>query len=364
MKIALIINAIQCGGADRVIVSMANYWSAKGLNVTLITFDHERAEPFYPLDPKIIYHPMNLKNESKSIFDKLYGNLKRIYKIRQSLQQIQPDVVISFIDITNIIVLFATMRMRFPVIVSERIDPQYHFIGRWDKIRMLLYPYASALVCQTYRAKAYFPKGIQEKTVIIPNPVIFPSKAEDFQPSFQKPFIMALGRLHPQKGHDILLRAFALVNKAHPDWKLIIVGEGPFRQELENLIIELQIEKSVFLPGKVLNVYAILKQADIFVHPSRFEGFPNALCEAMACGLPVIATDCPSGPAEIIQNHVNGILVPNQCVKGLAEAMKFLILNKSERERLSTKALLILDQFSQDKIMEQWEDLISTVCET
>ncbi|MCH2244480.1 MAG: glycosyltransferase, partial [Crocosphaera sp.] len=144
-------------------------------------------------------------------------------------------------------------------------------------------------------------------------------------------------------------------------WSLIILGEGSFRSELECLSQSLDIVNSVHFLGRVKNPYEYLQQADIFVMSSRFEGFPNALCEAMACGLPVISTDCPSGPPEIIRDGIDGILVKNEDIEALAKAMTTLISDEEKRQKLGNAAKEITQRFDLDKIMGMWGSELNNV---
>jgi len=173
--------------------------------------------------------------------------------------------------------------------------------------------------------------------------------------------VLSVGRFVPQKGFDILLDAFARVSDRYPYWVLTILGDGPLRRDLEAQRDRLGLTERVRLPGAASNLTPYLHKADVFVMASRYEGFPMVLCQAMACGLPVIYTDCPSGPREIIRNGVDGLLVPNEDVEGLAAAMEALISDEKKRERLAMHAREIIERFNLPTIMERWEAMLTKI---
>jgi glycosyltransferase involved in cell wall biosynthesis len=343
--------------------TMANYWITKDWQITLLTFVDSSKSPFYDLDKRICYIPLAIAKNSSNPIIAIWNNCQRIKILRTAIINSKPDAIISFLDITNVTTLLATKWLKIPTIVSERNDPNsFPIISIWKKLRQWTYPFADAVVVQTQRALKYFSPQLQSQIYIVPNPVLLPSKNDNLAKKLlNKPSLIAMGRLEKQKGFDILLQAFTKIKDYYPEWTLTILGEGTLREELENLREKLGLSDRVYFPGRVNNPTQFLKQANIFVMSSRFEGFPNALCEAMACGLPVISTDCPSGPREIIRDGVDGILIPNEDVTALAAAMERLMGHEEERKYLASYALEITNRFSLEKVMNNWEEILQKV---
>jgi len=358
----LVISSLGCGGAERVLSMMANYWAGRGEQVTLLTLDRERT-PFYPLHPAVTHCPLGLAAESRNLAVGFLRNLYRIRVLRRAIRESLPEVIISFMDKNNVLTLLATRGLGVPVVISERIDPsRYDIGGLWNLLRRLTYPRASALVCQTPRALERFRSIVGSRGKTIPNPVLPPPeakcRADCGRPVQDSHRIVAMGRLVEQKGFDILIDAFSTVAPKFPDWSLTILGGGPLRPILEKQVERLRMQGRVTLLGQVRDPFAVLRGAGMFVLSSRFEGFPNALCEAMACGLPVISFDCPSGPREVVRNGIDGVLVPPEDTAALAAAMAHLMGDRGERERLAGRASEVLDRFGIEEIMVKWDKLI------
>ena len=195
----------------------------------------------------------------------------------------------------------------------------------------------------------------------MPNPITTPEPVTATTQLLSAPSLIAVGRLHPQKGFDLLLKAFARIQAKYPDWQMTILGEGPMRTELEALRAQLKLTNHVHFPGLVSNVRDYLDQADLFVMPSRFEGFPMALCEAMACGLPVLAADCLSGPRDIIEDGVDGVLVTTENIDALTAGLDALMSNPAKRQQLARHAPEILDRFGVEQVMGLWQEAIDRV---
>ncbi|NJO07177.1 MAG: glycosyltransferase family 4 protein [Chloroflexaceae bacterium] len=367
MRVTLIIGSLALGGAERVMSLMANYWATHGWSITLITLVQER--PFFDLEPGVRHVPLGVTGESATPIAAVWNNIKRVWALRRAIQASKPQAVISFLDVTNILTILATRGMRVPVIVSERTvpDPTIYSPGKaWVVLRRWVYPWADRVVLQSKHYKQFFSPAVRKISRVIPNPVVLPEQPRVEQnttcvpslPPTSEKMIIGLGRLHASKGFDLLVQAFARVAPKYPNWRLTIWGEGPERDNLETQRQRLHLEDRVSLPGATRQPYDVMQQADMFVLSSRIEGFPNALCEAMASGLPVISFDCPFGPREVVRDGIDGLLVPDSDVDALAQAMDNLMADEAMRLRLATRAPDVVERFGIQKVMEMWDHTI------
>lgn len=354
MKITLVIPSLSAGGAERVLSNLANYWDSEGHRVTLITLAADK--PFYHLSEKVILNQLDqVSKNGESFLSRLFKIAKRLISLRKALQKSKPNVIVSFVDVMNITTLISCIGLKTPVIVSERIDPHFQDIPKFYKfLRKYLYPYAKKVVVQTKSAASYF-KDL-ENVEIIPNAVQqFNLVARDFTSPIRN--IVSVGRLCKQKDFPTLIKAFAEIHKLHPDVKLTIYGEGDERTNLEVLLKLLNLYNCVFLPGVVRDIEKALSNADLFIFPSLYEGFPNALCEALAAGLPVIASNC-SGNVDVVQDGVNGLLFPVGDVEKLVFQMKELISYPVQCQRTSQNVMTLFDTYSQDNVYKLWNVVV------
>jgi GalNAc-alpha-(1->4)-GalNAc-alpha-(1->3)-diNAcBac-PP-undecaprenol alpha-1,4-N-acetyl-D-galactosaminyltransferase len=381
MRITVVISMLSGGRAERVATNMANYWAAKGWEVTILTTDFGGEPSTYGLHPRVTH--LNLRSPR---FNNLPTDLRvtaplrdlinacsqseravlnpltpHILRLRRVILSTRPAVVISHIYLTNICVLSATRGLGLPVIVTEHIDPNETFIGEGlELLRYRLYPQANYVAVLTEESLGYFSSVPGIRGRIIPNAVTPPVFSSFDKPPQQKngKTLLAMGRLEHEKGFDLLLSAFNLVAEKHADWTLEILGEGPVRDYLESCVQKRGLGERVRMPGFTSRPFDAMRRADLFVLSSLDEGFPIVLLEAMACGVAVVSFDCPSGPRHIIRNGVDGVLVPPRDSQAMAAALDRLMGDEAERKRLAGRAPEVLDRFSVEKVMSMWERLI------
>jgi GalNAc-alpha-(1->4)-GalNAc-alpha-(1->3)-diNAcBac-PP-undecaprenol alpha-1,4-N-acetyl-D-galactosaminyltransferase len=366
VKIALVISSLGPGGAERVMSILANAWAVRGTEVTLITLGNAGGD-FYRIDPRVRRVGLGVAAHSSNALAGAVRNVRRILALRAALRSEKPDVVVSFMTTTNVLSVLACRPLRIPCIVSERTSPPNpNARGLWALGFGYAYQRAQGIVAQTGRAADWLRHRFPSVPVhVIANPVVLNDSSggeEDMDARLRstigEPFIVAMGRLSVEKGFDLLLEAFAGAAASRPSWSLAVIGEGPERPNLGEQMKRLGLSRQVHLVGLVRNPQALLRRAAMFVLPSRYEGMPTALLEAMACGLPCISFDCPSGPREIINDGTNGLLVPPGDVPGLARALGRVMDDDGLRRRLGLEAVNVVRDHAVDRIIAQWDKLV------
>jgi GalNAc-alpha-(1->4)-GalNAc-alpha-(1->3)-diNAcBac-PP-undecaprenol alpha-1,4-N-acetyl-D-galactosaminyltransferase len=359
-RLTLVVPSLEFGGAEHVVVQMANHWAAAGDRVTVITLSSATGDT-YALDSGVTRIALNAMRESRGVIEALSHNLIRVRLLRAAIIRSDAEKVISFTDRMNVLTVLASRPLGVDTVISERIDPSRYEIGRaWSWMRRRVYPSARALVVQTERVRKQMIGVMRGRPIyVIPNAVAVPSaEARPAREASEKKQILAVGRLAPQKGFDLLIEAFSQVAERHPGWSIKILGEGPARASLEQLIASKRLTDRVMLAGWQRDPIAVMRDAEVFVLSSRFEGFPNALLEAMACGLASISFDCESGPSEIIRDGVDGVLVPPESVSSLAAAMERLISDEALRCRLGTEAVRVVERFGVVPYFARWDAVL------
>ena len=324
MKILFCIGSMSKGGAERVISNLTNHLADKN-DVYIVATKIKNIA--YTLNKNIRIMTLENREDKKQNF--IIKNFKRIKALNKYIEEIRPDIIISFLPEPSYrILLLKILKRKLKVIVSVRNDPKIEYKTRLNKFVMkILYPLANGFVFQTQEAKEYFSKKIQNKSTIIPNPINKEFIVTPYDGKRDKT-IVTVGRLEEQKNHKLLIEAFSNIEKDYPEYKLLIYGSGSKEEELKQYVKGIGLIDKVEFKGNVNNVKEEIYKSGMFILSSNYEGMPNALIEAMALGLPVISTDCPcGGPRFLIENSKNGILVPVGKKQEMTEAIKYVLEN-------------------------------------
>jgi glycosyltransferase involved in cell wall biosynthesis len=358
-RVAFVTAALGPGGAERVISLLASHWARSGWRVTIVTFDAPGERLYHPLNGGVRLRRLGIP-PGKNNRARTASLLARLRALRATLRDDQPDIVLSFLTKINALTLAATIGMGLPVTVSERNNPQRQTAHPlWNVVLRLLYRRATAIVCQTERAIACLPPGVRAKAVVIPNPIEAPPGLAAAPGSDPPWHIAAVGRLTRQKGFDLLIPAFARAVADHPGWQLDIWGEGPERGALQAMLHAYRLPARAGLRGVSPIQGGWAEGASAFVLPSRYEGFPNVLGEAMACGLPVIAFDCPFGPGEMIHHGIDGLLVPDGDTAALTDALSRIMTSAPLRAALGGHAARAMRRLAPALVVREWERLVA-----
>ncbi|MDD1976822.1 glycosyltransferase family 4 protein [Pseudomonas tussilaginis] len=351
MKTIVFNYALDMGGTDRVAVELSNIFSDGGMDVTFLTLK-QRQKDYFSLNPSVRRSDLGFVADDQAASGAGYLGLrafKSFFKMVCLLAKEKPDYLVSNWTSVNCFALLAALPFRVKVVCVEHI----HFSqpsNLWQFFRRLTYWSAHRVVCLTDKDLVDYERiGVKAEKIYNPLTVEVSSLSRRDGKRF-----IAVGRLELQKGFDILINSFRLVLDQHPDASLEIYGDGTQRSALSTLISDLRLENSVALRGATKNISDAYARSDFFVLSSRFEGFGLVIVEAQAHGLPVVAFDCPRGPAEIIDDRVNGLLVENGSVTDLAMKMIELIDNPEMCSEMVSAAFISNRRFGHESIREEW----------
>lgn len=337
------------GGAERVISLLSDYYIEKGWSVTIAMLLHDKKDG-YQLNSSIKIVNLSIRNIKAVFVIPLIA-----IKLRQLINDIKPDAIACFMAQNTLICGMACIGIPVRMIASERIDPS--MVHRNLIYRVLLhhiYAKCDCTILQTRKAWSYFPKKVQNNSMIIPNPIKVSCIAHDH---WNKRIVTA-GRLELQKNHSLLINAFSEFHRIYSKYVLDIYGEGSKYDDLKRQIHKLGLDDCVSLKGSSPRIHEEIADAAMFVLSSNFEGLSNALLEAMMMGLPVISTNC-AGADEAIQNGVNGYLVPTNDIEALTNAMLKMAGNENEMRKLGREARKdALKRYSVDSVIDQWDHII------
>jgi glycosyltransferase involved in cell wall biosynthesis len=354
--VVIALPGLGAGGTEHVVNVLANQWAARGWRVTVLTFEPPGPPPYYRFDPAVRIERLGLPQAKRTLARAFVASARRVSRLRQALRTLGPDVTLSFLTRTNVMVLAASRGLGLSVVVSERNNPALQDVGPiWRFLRARLYPSAFGLVTMTNGALNYFSPAMRRRSWVIPNPVDLPAVGRPRRGGHQ---LVAVGRLVPQKGFDLLLKAFAKTRHDFPQWRLVIWGEGADRVELEAERDRLGLQGCVEMPGITSRPGIWVETADAFVLSSRYEGWGIVLLEAMAAGLPVLSFDCQWGPREMVEDGKDGLLVENGKIDALAAGLIRLFGDEELRHRLGTAAAASAARFTPENVMRDWDQVI------
>ena len=349
MRLTFLLASLGSGGAERVVSLLANKMVECGHQVEIICLKFN--DVYYQTDSRV--KVTLAMQQTKNRFSELFW-------LRKYIKKQKPDVVIPFTEGVYCFTILSLLGTGIPIIASERLDPAAMSPIR-KLLKWLLLPFADWLVVQTQSIKEYFPKSIQKKTSIIYNPVnneVFRQieNGELKIENEERPRIISVGRLYPQKNQAMMIRAFAKVAVEFPDWQLVIYGEGPLRAELESLVSSFKLQGRVLLPGRTENVIEELRKSKIFCLSSDYEGMSNAMIEAICVGLPIVTTDV-SGVKELIGDAVNGFVVGIGEIDSFSERIRDLLRDEQKRKMFGRRNVSKAELFKIDTIVNKWESI-------
>ena len=354
--IVLFISALRKGGAERVMVNLADYLHRNGVRVTLVTQYICEEEYALPAGIPRILSEITPQEETGS---RSGDFLARYRKLRRIFRELAPDCILSFIGKNNIMTLLCTRFTGIPAVVSVRGEPKseyYNFPMRF--LAKTLFACAAGVIVQTGAARDFFPPVIRKKAVILKNP-LNPAFVRERRTERPDGRIVSVGRVDANKNHALILRAFARIAPEFPDASLVIYGDGEKRRELIRKAQELGLSDRAQFPGAVSDVAEKIRTASAFVLSSGHEGMPNALIEAMCLGIPSISTDCPcGGPRELIEDGVNGYLIPVGDEEALADRLRRIFSDEEGAERMGKQAALLLEEYRPERVNAEWRDYL------
>lgn len=359
MKIDFIISALNGGGAERVLTILANNFSKhKDYNITVITlFDTESK---YELDINV---QKRVLDKNKKGVGHTIGSIISLLKYYKK-EENRPDIIISFLTLTNFIAILVAKFYSIKIIAQEHTHHLRHMEGRkrlTNITKKYVYKSADSVTVLTKFDVDYY-KSYGIKVLVMPNPCSF--EAITNYSSDREKVILAVGgldRFH-LKGFDNLINLIAPVLNKYPDWQLKILGSGELGlKHLKKIAKQNNILDKIIFTGFVQNVSEVMKKSSIFVLSSRNEGLPMVLIEAMSQGMACIAYDCKTGPSDIIENNVNGLLIADQNMHEMQNNLIELIRNEGLRKRISIEGIKSLDKYDISQITKRYEALFSNV---
>lgn len=358
MRVGFFISSLSGGGAEKVLITIAQSMADNNIGSVSITSLEKRPQ-FYQVDEEKV-ELYKIKNKHTGI----RAFWEDFVSIRKHIKNDSAEVMISFLSRCNLLLLLCCLFNNRKIIVCDRNNPlkEHSRVIFW--LSCLLYKRANRIVVQTNQIKTFYPRFLQKKIVVIENPIDNHKLQNELcRDGYNTKRVISMGRLEPQKDFETLIKAFAEINKQFSDWKLDIYGTGEKQEIIQKLIDDLNLTSAVCLCGRTEKPVMEMSKSDIFVLSSYYEGFPNVLCEAMYAGCACISTDCVSGPRELIEQKLNGTLVPIGDVSKMKQALFTYIKNEDIRQKNGKSAQRTVERLYVNNIMKKWCELIEQVGE-
>jgi glycosyltransferase involved in cell wall biosynthesis len=354
-KLCLLISTLGPGGMQKAMSLLASYFSEVIHREVHIILYGSSKEIFFEIPETIIFHQPEFEFKNSRRF---LSTIKTLLYLRKEVRRINPDTILSYGEYWNSFVLLSLLGLSYPVYISDRCQPDKSLGWFHNLLRKLLYPRAAGIISQTSIAREIYTKMLGPVNIeVIGNPI------EDFALADKREkekLVLTVGRLIPSKHHDQLIDIF--LSCYRPGWKLVIVGGdvayGNMFNMLKEKIIALNADDKIELAGNISNVDDYYRKSRIFAFTSSSEGFPNVIGEAMAAGLPVIAYDCVAGPADMIDDGINGFLVPLFNQRIFAEKLSLLMNDHQLQKLMGDKAILSIRKYSPELIGKQYSDFL------
>lgn len=363
MRLMIACRAIDnmAGGVERQAIALANEMTKRGHEVSLFTLDHKDAQAFYDIESSVNWYKLGLGNPKEKAGWAL--RFRRMMKVRRIMKEFKPDVVLAFQHGMFLTLRLYTVRMGIPIVAAERESPfRFDFLEAGKHRQMIFQSFRLAphitVQCESY-PEAY-PSYLHSKITVIPNAI---SPAHQFAApegqDNQEKILLCVGRLGYQKNQLALIDAFARVSDDYPDWRLILAGEGEGRTAIEHKIIEYGLGKKVDLLGAVKDISALYANAHVLCLPSRWEGFPNVLGEALAHGLPAVGYRGCGGVCDLIEHGKNGLLADGyEDIDTLCNALREIMKDNAARKNMGIEAIISMEPYTPQAVYNQWESFL------
>ena len=357
-KIVFISSSLSYGGAEKMLCFVANGFAENGNDVTVINLMEHRDDVGRLMNGiKVV--------DIKTMQVRYLDRFEQLFKLIHVIRKMKPDIIISFKFMPNYLASIAGKTLKIPVVISERADPSREctFQGR-DKMYWDIINKAPGGVFQTQGAMAMYSEEMQKRGAVIPNPALPPDHvSHTVKENAGAGTVVSVGRLdNYQKRYDVMLSAFQLFHEKNPNYILKIYGDGEDAEKIRTWIDQAGLEKAAFLEGRTNQPLQAMDEADIFLTTSDYEGISNSLLEAMAIGMPVVATDCtPGGARMLIRDGENGLLVPRGDAEKSAGALDRMANDDALRRACGEQARNVLEDYSPDRIMALWTEYVDRV---